>query len=368
KYIITLKPQADLESHLEHVRAIHANAINHKRQGDGKSFSGVSRSYNISNFQAYSGHFHSSTIQQLENNKDVDSIEADQIWSTHSVVSQQNPANYGLNRISQRALKQEEPYLYDSSAGHGTFAYVVDTGVDIDHEEFEGRAFHGYSVDPHTPLEDTNGHGTYVAGIIGSKTYGVAKKCRIISVKAFKDDKGTVSDILHGFDWAVKDISTYKRRSISVINISIGGNFSTSVNRAINTAFDRLGITTVVAAGNENEDIAKKSPASAQNAISVGAVNKARRRANDSNWGKNMTLFAPGTSVKSCAIGNSRNATDTLGGTSAAAAHVTGVAVYLQGMRLFPGDAKSLKARIVGLATPHAVLNPNDSPNLFIYN
>ena len=61
--------------------------------------------------------------------------------------------------------------------------YVIDTGINIKHKEFGGRAMWGKTI----PLDDEdidgNGHGTHCAGIIGSKAYGVAKKARLIAVK-----------------------------------------------------------------------------------------------------------------------------------------------------------------------------------------
>ncbi|CRK37699.1 hypothetical protein BN1708_020337, partial [Verticillium longisporum] len=65
------------------------------------------------------------------------------------------------------------------SAGQGTYAYVVDSGVQVGHSQFGGRATLGSNPagGAHT---DTSGHGTHVAGTIGGSTYGVAKRTNII--------------------------------------------------------------------------------------------------------------------------------------------------------------------------------------------
>ena len=84
-------------------------------------------------------------------------------------------------------------------------AYVIDTGVNIHHEEFEGRAVWGATIPYGDPDEDGNGHGTHVAGTIASKTYGVAKKAKIVAVKVLRSNgSGTMSDVLKGVEWAAE--------------------------------------------------------------------------------------------------------------------------------------------------------------------
>jgi cerevisin len=84
-------------------------------------------------------------------------------------------------------------------------AYVIDTGVNIKHEQFEGRAVWGATIPTGDEDEDGNGHGTHVAGTIGSKTYGVAKKAKIVAVKVLRSNgSGTMSDVLKGVEWAAE--------------------------------------------------------------------------------------------------------------------------------------------------------------------
>ena len=84
-------------------------------------------------------------------------------------------------------------------------AYVIDTGVNIDHDEFEGRAVWGATIPEGDEDEDGNGHGTHVAGTIASKTYGVAKKAKIVAVKVLRSNgSGTMTDVLKGVEWAAE--------------------------------------------------------------------------------------------------------------------------------------------------------------------
>lgn len=72
-------------------------------------------------------------------------------------------------------------------------AYVLDTGINSEHVEFEGRAIRGRQfVTPpranvQTTDKDIQGHGTHCAGTIASRTYGVAKKATVVGVKVFND-------------------------------------------------------------------------------------------------------------------------------------------------------------------------------------
>jgi subtilisin family serine protease len=102
----------------------------------------------------------------------------------------QASSTWGLARISH-AARGSTSYTYDSTAGANTCAYVIDTGISTTHPEFEGRAtfLANYAGDGQNT--DGNGHGTHVAGTIGSKTYGVAKKTKLYAVKVL-DASGSV--------------------------------------------------------------------------------------------------------------------------------------------------------------------------------
>lgn len=100
-----------------------------------------------------------------------------------SRIIRQKKTTWGLGAISHLTPNSTE-YLYlKSAAGEGTWAYVIDTGIYIEHEEFEGCAHLGYNAQPSLEFKDTYGHGTHCAGTSASKMYGVAKKANVIAVQ-----------------------------------------------------------------------------------------------------------------------------------------------------------------------------------------
>lgn len=109
-------------------------------------------------------------------------MEPDQVWSLWDLIKQPD-APWGLGSVSHRD-PGNTTYAYDSSAGEGTYAYIVDTGLNAEHVEFEGRGVLGYNA-VGGKFVDSVGHGTHVAGTIGGKTYGIAKKASLVSVKVF---------------------------------------------------------------------------------------------------------------------------------------------------------------------------------------
>ena len=88
--------------------------------------------------RGFSGFAASLTPQELENLRDNESVDYIEQDATITISTTQEDAPWGLARISS-----QEPggttYTYEGT-GEGTCAYVVDTGIDVEHPEFEGRA------------------------------------------------------------------------------------------------------------------------------------------------------------------------------------------------------------------------------------
>lgn len=110
----------------------------------------------------------------------VEYVEEEQIFTINTYVSQTS-APWGLGALSRKGVSSTT-YTYDDSAGAGTCAYVIDTGIYTAHSDFGGRAtwLANYADSSNT---DGNGHGTHVAGTIGGTKYGVAKKTKLYAVK-----------------------------------------------------------------------------------------------------------------------------------------------------------------------------------------
>lgn len=289
----------------------------------------------------------------------VDYIEADQ---TITIGATQNNATWGLDRIDQANLPLNNTYSYDYD-GTGVNAYVIDTGVRITHNQFGNRGRSGYTaINDGNGTNDCQGHGTHVAGTIGSTTYGVAKDAKIYAVRVLGcDGSGSNSGVIGGVDWVAGN-----HIKPAVANMSLGGGASTALDNAVNSAVSQ-GITMVVAAGNDNSNACSYSPARAANAITVGSTTSSDSRSSFSNYGSCLDIYAPGSSITST-WSTSNSATNTISGTSMASPHVAGVAaLYLDE---FPNATPSqVEAAIANAAIPNKVTDARTgSPNLLLNN
>jgi cerevisin len=255
----------------------------------------------------------------------------------------QRSAPWGLARISHRprlTFGTFSRYDYDNKGGEGVTVYIIDTGINVVHKEFEGRATWGKTI-PQDQDIDANGHGTHCAGTIGSRKYGVAKAAQLVAVKVLgSNGSGTMSDVVGGVLWAAtraKEAMEAAKAEFaatgktnhkgSVANMSLGGGKSQALDDAVNRAVDS-GMHFAVAAGNDNKDACAYSPAAAEKAVTVGASTLGDDRAYFSNYGKCVDVFAPGLNVLSTYIG-SETATTTMSGTSMASPHTAGMLAYL---------------------------------------
>lgn len=292
-------------------------------------------------------------------------IEEDTIMSTLEIETQA-PSPWGLGSISSKTGTALD-YMYDETAGAETFSYVVDTGIRLTHEEFEGRAVWGYNA-VNNVSTDNAGHGTHVAGIIGGKTYGVSKKTTLVAVKIFEGNTGTTSTVIKGFEWAVKDIVEKERTETGVINMSLGGAGSAIWDAAVTAAWAQ-GVLAVVAAGNENQNASTRSPARSPEAITVGNIQPDLARYNGSsgsNYGEAVDIFAAGTGVLSAYRLND-TAVQSLTGTSMAAPHVAGLISYIRGLE-GKSSAEMAKARLYELAITGMVTDLMGSSDRLAYN
>ncbi|XP_071948827.1 aqualysin-1-like [Antedon mediterranea] len=278
-------------------------------------------------------------------------------------INSDDVSSWGLDRINQRQLPLDSNSKHQGT-GKGVHVYILDTGINAAHKDFEGRVHISKEMDMYGGTgEDCKGHGTHCAGIVGSKTYGVAPGVELYSVRVLKcNGAGAYSDIIAGMDWVATNHTTP-----AIASISIGGVWSPTMN----TAAIRLvnaGVTTVVAAGNENTNACFKSPASAKEVITVGASNQGDTKPTFSNFGSCVDIFAPGKAIVSTFI-DSGTETDTvksLSGTSMAAPHVAGAAALILADSRTKTPAE-VKNQIISEGTPGNGTLATGSPNLLLY-
>jgi len=309
-------------------------------------------------FRGYVGTFSDEQLAEIRSNPAIGSVERDGIVY---VSDSQSNAPWGLARLTTRSeLPEDRSYYFETDAGEGITAYIVDTGVNIRHVDFEGRAVWGATMPQNDKDDDGNGHGTHVAGTVGGKKYGVAKKVKIVAVKVLgSNGSGTIGDVIGGIEWVANDhLRRVKKdgKVKSVANMSLGGGYYKLLNDAVDAAVD-AGVHFAVAAGNDNRDACGYSPASAVKAITVGATNKNDERAYFSNWGRCTDIFAPGQEIESAWIG-STSATNIISGTSMASPHVCGaVAALLSREGWGEMTPRELKAELVRIAGRNYISN-----------
>ncbi|MEU2070856.1 S8 family peptidase [Streptomyces anulatus] len=271
-------------------------------------------------------------------------------------------AGWGTDRIDQRTLPLDDTFT-TTATGRGVKAYVVDTGIDAAHSEFDGRVVNGYdAVGDGRAGMDCNGHGTHVAGTVGGATSGVAKDASLVNVRVLNcEGRGTWAGILAGFDWVAKDAE--RSGAPAVLNASLGGERSTSVDAAVEAVAD-AGVLPVVAAGNDNRDACDVSPAAADGVFTVGASDRQDQETSFSNWGSCLSLYAPGAGIVSARLGGG---TVSLNGTSMASPHVAGVAALYKEEN--PSASPAAVSRwLTDTATPDVLSGLGQgSPDLLLY-
>jgi serine protease len=287
----------------------------------------------------------------------------------------QSPADWNLDRIDQESRPLDNSYLAEDATGVNV--YVIDSGIRASHLEFAGRAQVVFNAVPNQTGDDVTGHGTAVAGIIGGKTHGVAKKVNLRAVKAFNEFGTTVDRLVTALEWVANNAVTP-----AIVNLSFtAASEIPAIDAAVDVVAMNPGLVVVIAAGNANVDACGCSPARLQpdaghpfrtRIITVGAIDESQARwvgvTNASNTGACLDLWAPGANLRSVSSTSDTDSTFfPLEGTSFAAPHVSGVAAILLANGVAPAD---IPARLINDASVGQVeldFGDTSSPNRLLY-
>ncbi|KAG5357779.1 Alkaline extracellular protease [Yarrowia sp. B02] len=421
RYLVTFRKNATQQEISQHFRDVDSWLLHSKRdlgfvQAIEGAFSSVARTSNVLNafaktdespFDGYYGKFDNQTLERVEKSSIVDGVEADTIQTSPSfdsktlkyedpddsaaaaangfatvTLNKQFTKNWGLDRISH--IDNDIPagvgsnystiptmeYIYAASK-HDTVAYVLDTGVNVTNKAFGGRASEPVKFIEGEPPGDYSGHGTHVAGILGSSTFGVAKAAKIVSVKVLNmGNAGPTSSVVNGVNWVIQNNNATR----AVINYSATGPVSKAMNQAFVKAVE-AGITVVVSAGNFMKDACNYSPANLGSVID-GAIVVASSDQNDkfsvgkswgSNYGRCVNVFAPGSEIPSLHW-KDENLVLFDSGTSMSAPFVSGLVLYHQSQNDEPLSPKDVANKIIG-SNPGKIESPmQDTPNGLAYN
>ncbi len=285
----------------------------------------VNRVYSVA-LQGFSADLPPQALERVRaSNANIAYCEQDQVFTVPPIRADAPPGGGGSVQPAQ-----ETPWgiarVNGGAAGVFATAWVIDTGVDLDHPDLRvdvarSRSFLSNDTSPN----DTNGHGTHVAGTIAALdntigVIGVAPGASVVAVRVLdRRGSGSTSGVIAGVDY----VAQYGRPG-DVANMSLGGGVSQALDDAVVAAASG-GVRFALAAGNESNDANLHSPARANgpNVFTVSAFAVGDKWASYSNFGNPPIEYAePGSAIKSTWKDGAYN---TISGTSMATPHLAGL-------------------------------------------
>ena len=314
----------------------------------------------------FSARLDEASVSRLRSNRAVRRVNLDRlVRGSVEIASATTTGLWGLDRIEHRDLPLD--YRVNiAGRGQGVAVYVVDTGIRSDQTQFGSRVAAGYSVLSGGPGlgTDCNGHGTYVASVIGGESSGAAPGATLIPVTTVGcTGAGLASDLIAGLDWVVAD---HQNGAPAVANISLYGPLFQPLNDAVDrTVAD--GVVVVTAAGNEADVACDHSPSSARSAITAAASEPNDAFAPWSGWGDCVDIVAPGDQVLANVSNSPTGAAELVGGTSIGAAFTSGAAAAVLALNPQLG-AEGAIAELINAATSNVLTGlPAGTPNRLLY-
>lgn len=309
------------------------------------------------------------TLKKLQNDPNILYAVQDQIMHTHYNHHDQWDELATPNGVQVEGAGG----AWDHTMGDpNVVVAVIDTGIahnnDLTYSVLPGYSFIYNSTDPTDEGYETSYHGTHVTGTIAANglLMGMAPHSKVLPVQALGDGgSGYTSDIIDGMYWAAGfDVPGVPRNKAlaNIINLSLGSRSACSP--AWQEAIDAMihhNVTVVTSAGNSDNNVASNSPANCRGVIAVAATNRHAHRSYYSNYGKRVTIAAPGGEIRWLPsrgiLSTVKDGYRHMQGTSMAAPHVSGVIALMLSVNpdLTPDQIKKI---IISTATPF----PADKP------
>lgn len=252
----------------------------------------------------------------LRTDPDIALVEPDRIVSIAACITPVDTAtiDWGVRRVGY-------------ADGTGKTAWIIDSGIDTDHPDLlvdlvRSRSF----MDGQASVEDQNGHGTHVAGIIGAKnnkigTLGTASGANLVALKVLDElGDGKISTVIKALNYIAENAHRGDVVNMSLVSDTI----SNVLDREVRGIADK-GILFAIAAGNRAHDASSVSPARVNhpNVFTVSAMDESNSWASFSNFGQDVVdVAAPGVSILSTTLNGTYAY---MSGTSLATPHVTGL-------------------------------------------
>lgn len=308
------------------------------------SLSGSAETYKFGkDFRSFSGEFDEGLIQKLYDDPRIASISIDRDIEIQEYVLQGNAPQH-LLRLSSSSPTTHQPYIYHSNAGIGVDVYIFDTGIDSKNPNLQNLnvlKLNDLTNNVVPEGVDPQGHGSAMAGVVASETFGVLKKCNLIDLRSVENSGfSSLSTLLKAMSIAEEHFRITERPSVFIIPMIM------TKNSILNSALENLSkkIAVIVPAGNQGLDACNFSPSSCQNksnVLVVGSLDKSDELAPFTNYGSCVDVFTSGTEVTTLSPTDlsQRSLITQVNGTSVSCAIGGGVVGYYMSLGLNSSEA-----------------------------